>query len=106
MKYAKIFYEQASIKDSVLPVQILKYAAQKCSQIIGSSTACILVLNPVQRILRSANLGDSGFLLIRQGKAIYHSPQQQFMFNGPYQVLLFSTVEFNNAAWNWKRIHS
>ncbi|CAI5714132.1 unnamed protein product [Hyaloperonospora brassicae] len=34
-------------------------------QIIGSSTACILTLNPEQGELHAINLGDSGFLIIR-----------------------------------------
>ncbi|CAI5744705.1 unnamed protein product [Peronospora destructor] len=35
------------------------------NEIIGSSTACVLALDPEQGELHSINLGDSGFLIIR-----------------------------------------
>ncbi|KAI3472243.1 hypothetical protein Pfo_029731 [Paulownia fortunei] len=50
----------------------------------GSSTACIISL--AGDLLRAANLGDSGFLVIRGGKTLYRSPVQQYSFNVPYQM--------------------
>jgi hypothetical protein len=50
----------------------------------GSSTACIMCLNGAQ--LMTANLGDSGFLVVRDGNLIFSSPQQQHRFNFPFQV--------------------
>ncbi|GJP48681.1 hypothetical protein CLOM_g7965 [Closterium sp. NIES-68] len=50
----------------------------------GSSTACLAVLQADQ--LQAANLGDSGFLIIRHGHAIFKSPSQQHDFNFPYQL--------------------
>jgi len=57
----------------------------------GSSTACILTLkdgDPVKgiAILSSANIGDSGFLIIRDGKKIFKSKEQTHAFNTPYQL--------------------
>lgn len=37
-------------------------------------------------MLHAVNMGDSGFMLIRQGVAIYKSPIQQHYFNCPYQL--------------------
>ncbi|XP_064461225.1 protein phosphatase PTC7 homolog [Ornithodoros turicata] len=57
-------------------------------QIIGSSTACVLVLNCVERVLYSANIGDSGFLVVRQGHVVHRSQEQQHYFNTPFQLCL------------------
>uniref|UniRef100_A0A915AR15 Protein phosphatase n=2 Tax=Parascaris univalens TaxID=6257 RepID=A0A915AR15_PARUN len=53
---------------------------------IGSSTACILVVD--QDTLYSANLGDSGFLLLRRGQVVYRSREQTHYFNAPFQLSL------------------
>ncbi|KAL3818270.1 hypothetical protein ACJIZ3_004175 [Penstemon smallii] len=50
----------------------------------GSSTACILTL--MNNSLHAANVGDSGFLLIRNGVEFYKSPIQVNRFNCPYQL--------------------
>ncbi|VDN04975.1 unnamed protein product [Thelazia callipaeda] len=52
----------------------------------GSSTACVLVV--YQDTLYSANLGDSGYLVIRNGKVVYRSREQTHYFNAPYQLSL------------------
>ena len=36
--------------------------------------------------LHSANLGDSGFMVIRNGRTLFKSPPQQQSFNFPYQL--------------------
>ncbi|EFN54672.1 hypothetical protein CHLNCDRAFT_24539 [Chlorella variabilis] len=50
----------------------------------GSSTACILCLENER--LHASNLGDSGFMVIRDGELVFMSPQQQHEFNFPYQI--------------------
>lgn len=50
----------------------------------GSSTACVLVVNGTT--LSASNLGDSGFLLVRDGVAFFQCPQQQHNFNFPFQL--------------------
>lgn len=55
---------------------------------IGSSTACIMVLDKKSQMLHSANLGDSGFLVIRQGSVVHQSSEQQHYFNTPYQLAI------------------
>jgi protein phosphatase PTC7 len=53
---------------------------------IGSSTACVVVVH--QNVLYSANLGDSGFLIYRQGKILHKSQEQTHYFNAPFQLTL------------------
>ncbi|CAG5122817.1 unnamed protein product [Candidula unifasciata] len=53
---------------------------------LGSSTACIVSLHREERTIYSANLGDSGFLVIRDGEVVHRSTEQQHYFNTPYQL--------------------
>ncbi|KAJ7765515.1 phosphatase 2C-like domain-containing protein [Mycena maculata] len=52
----------------------------------GSSTACIISLNSATGLLRAANLGDSGFSIIRAASVIYSQPVQTHFFNCPKQL--------------------
>ncbi|KAF7331750.1 hypothetical protein MKEN_00054800 [Mycena kentingensis (nom. inval.)] len=52
----------------------------------GSSTACIISLNAQNGLLQSANLGDSGFSIIRDSSILYHQPVQTHFFNCPKQL--------------------
>ena len=36
--------------------------------------------------LYTANIGDSGFLVVRHGKVVHRSQEQQHYFNTPFQV--------------------
>ncbi|KAA8545648.1 hypothetical protein F0562_020901 [Nyssa sinensis] len=63
---------------------------------IGSSTACIITLNG--HCLHIANVGDSGFLLLREGAEIYRSPVQQHYFNCPYQLGKSNISDHPNLA--------
>lgn len=58
---------------------------QKCP-IVGSCTACILALKRDDSTLYAANIGDSGFLVVRSGKVVCRSQEQQHQFNTPYQL--------------------
>lgn len=55
---------------------------------IGGTTACILSLCKATGSLESANLGDSGFLIIRDGQRHFLSKAQQHYFNCPYQLTI------------------
>jgi len=83
MREAKHAYEELDVHD---PLQSLKHATAKANKIMGSATACILSIDDAASCLRSANLGDSGFLLIRDGDIIHRTKEQQFQFNFPYQL--------------------
>ncbi|KAH9313958.1 hypothetical protein KI387_022585 [Taxus chinensis] len=50
----------------------------------GSSTACMLALS--DQGLHAVNLGDSGFLVVRDGCTIFRSPVQQHNFNFTFQL--------------------
>ncbi|KAL8043117.1 hypothetical protein ABFX02_09G096800 [Erythranthe guttata] len=65
------------------PSTILQEAAHR-TEARGSSTACIVSLTG--DLLKAANVGDSGFAVIRKGKTCYRSPVQQHAFNHPYQL--------------------
>ena len=56
--------------------------------ILGSSTACVIVLNKENSTLYTANIGDSGFMVVRRGKLIHKSEEQQHYFNTPFQLSL------------------
>ncbi|KAG8852215.1 hypothetical protein FRB91_006794 [Serendipita sp. 411] len=52
----------------------------------GSSTACIINMNASSGLLRAANLGDSGFTIIRSNTPFYVQPPQTHYFNCPKQL--------------------
>lgn len=66
------------------PVDLMNEGYQYSAYVQGSSTCCILVLDGTQ--LRAANLGDSGFMVIRGLEIIYRTKEQQHSFNFPYQI--------------------
>lgn len=56
--------------------------------ILGSSTACVILLNKENSTLYTANIGDSGYMVVRRGKVIHRSEEQQHYFNTPFQLSL------------------
>ncbi|XP_017066806.1 protein phosphatase PTC7 homolog [Drosophila eugracilis] len=56
------------------------------SPIVGSCTACVLTFNRRNSTLYTANIGDSGFLVVRSGSVVCRSQEQQHCFNTPYQL--------------------
>lgn len=70
-------------KGLVDPAKVLE-KAHAGTKIIGSSTACIIALT--EKGIHAINLGDSGFIIIRDGSTVFRSPAQQYGFNFPYQL--------------------
>ncbi|KAG5535801.1 hypothetical protein RHGRI_023541 [Rhododendron griersonianum] len=70
-------------KGSIDPARVLE-KAHSITKSKGSSTACIIVLT--HQSLHAINLGDSGFIIVREGCTIFQSPVQQHGFNFPYQL--------------------
>ncbi|XP_011187506.1 protein phosphatase PTC7 homolog [Zeugodacus cucurbitae] len=74
------------------PVNLLAYSycelLEQKKPILGSSTACVLVLNRENSTVYTANIGDSGFMVVRQGEIIHKSEEQQHYFNTPFQLSL------------------
>jgi hypothetical protein len=66
------------------PVEIMQEAYQYSTYVQGSSTCCIIVLDGTQ--IHAANLGDSGFMVIRGLEIVYRTKEQQHSFNFPYQI--------------------
>lgn len=56
--------------------------------ILGSSTACVIVLNRQTSTVYTANIGDSGFVVVRHGEVVHRSEEQQHYFNTPFQLSL------------------
>lgn len=60
--------------------------------VYGSSTCCLLTINLNQGRLNSANLGDSGFIVIgcrdygSDYQLVFRTPQQEHEFGRPYQL--------------------
>jgi protein phosphatase PTC7 len=67
-----------------LSAQAILESAFYRTNVQGSSTACVLVVNGTT--LSASNLGDSGFVLVRDGVATFQCPQQQHNFNFPFQL--------------------
>jgi len=52
----------------------------------GSATACILRLDQSLGELEACNLGDSGFIVVRDGEIVLKTEPQQHFFDCPYQL--------------------
>ena len=63
------------------------------SRVSGSSTACIVALHKEKSILHTANLGDSGFIVIRKSAIVHRSQEQQHYFNSPFQLAIHPTIK-------------
>jgi len=81
MKDSKFAYEELNMR---LPQDILTYAYENAKSIHGSSTACILMLDGSS--LLTNNIGDSGFMVIRDEKILFRFKEQLHSFNYPYQL--------------------
>jgi len=66
------------------PVKIMLDAYEHSTEVQGSATCCIVLLDGF--CLRTANLGDSGFMVIRGSDIVFRSKEQQHSFNFPYQL--------------------
>eukprot|EP00892_Ulva_mutabilis_P003903 jgi/Ulvmu1/1885/UM012_0042.1 len=73
--------EEGAVLD---PTAILTVAHSKTERVIGSSTAVVLCVEGEK--LLAANIGDSGFLVVRDGQLEFASPPQQHRFNFPFQI--------------------
>ncbi|PIN12473.1 Serine/threonine protein phosphatase [Handroanthus impetiginosus] len=74
---------QEEPRGSIDPARVLEkaYTSTKAK---GSSTACIIALT--DQGLHAINLGDSGFMVVRDGCTVFRSPAQQHDFNFTYQL--------------------
>ncbi|KAG6624837.1 probable protein phosphatase 2C 55 isoform X1 [Carya illinoinensis] len=70
-------------KGSIDPARVLEKAHSR-TEAKGSSTACIIALTDAG--IHAVNLGDSGFMVVRDGCTVFRSPVQQHDFNFTYQL--------------------
>lgn len=68
---------------SIDPARVLEKAHSN-TKAKGSSTACIIALT--NEGIHAINLGDSGFMVVRDGCTVFQSPVQQHGFNFTYQL--------------------
>lgn len=82
-------------KGSIDPARVLEkaYTSTKAK---GSSTACIIALT--NQGVNAVNLGDSGFIIVRDGCTIFRSPVQQHDFNFTYQLESGNGSDLPSAA--------
>ncbi|XP_020097393.1 probable protein phosphatase 2C 55 [Ananas comosus] len=86
---------QEEPKGSIDPVRVLEKAYMS-TKAKGSSTACIIALT--DKGIRAVNLGDSGFIVVRDGCTIFRSPVQQHDFNFTYQLESGNSSDLPSAA--------
>jgi serine/threonine protein phosphatase PrpC len=94
--------QQAFVRsDDPHPLDVLKqgyeHVVQGGDKNAGGSTALFMVLNRITGHLETANLGDSGYLIIRNGSVLYRSEAQMYRYNTPFQLTLSSKRHNNDA---------
>ncbi|XP_047075971.1 probable protein phosphatase 2C 55 [Lolium rigidum] len=82
-------------KDSIDLTRVLE-KAHSGTTVKGSSTACIIALT--DQGIQAISIGDSGFLVIRDGCTLFKSPVQQHDFNTPYQLESGNSSDLPSAA--------
>ena len=90
--YARVLcYEAAKAKDAASrnplaradPKRLIQ-AAQEATKLPGASTMVCVEVDGSK--LKAANLGDSGFRVVRGGEVVFASAAQEHYFNCPYQL--------------------
>ena len=79
--------------DATKPTGLLSNAyyemkKSKKQDIFGSSTACLTMVGHNCGIMYTANMGDSGLLVVRDGVLVHITEEQTHCFNTPYQLSL------------------
>lgn len=73
-----------------LPIRLLEAAYEEVIEnktpLIGSCTACVVCLERNKNRVHTANLGDSGYVVVRHGEVVERSEDQQHYFNTPFQL--------------------
>ncbi|KAL9642669.1 hypothetical protein ABK040_009748 [Willaertia magna] len=79
------------IKESPINILTRVYDSIKASGSVraGSTTFSLVMLSdPRTGAMESLNVGDSGFMIVRNNRIIYKSETQQHRFNAPYQLTI------------------
>lgn len=83
--YARVLsYEVREARQSNSGLKDVIAAAQRKTKVPGAATLCMVEVNGTK--LHAANVGDSGFRVVRDGEVVFASSSQQHDFNVPYQL--------------------
>ncbi|KAJ9707313.1 hypothetical protein PVL29_002344 [Vitis rotundifolia] len=77
------FHMATKIKGFINPKDLLNHAYLE-TKVPRSSTACIITLN--ERCLNAVNIGNNGFIFLRNEEILCEFPVQQHMYKIPYQL--------------------
>jgi protein phosphatase PTC7 len=90
--YARVLtYEAAKAKEAASrnplnrgsPKKLIQ-VAQEATKLPGASTMVVVECDGTK--IKGANLGDSGFRVVRGGEVVFATPAQEHYFNCPYQL--------------------
>ncbi|KAL3149189.1 hypothetical protein ABBQ32_002017 [Trebouxia sp. C0010 RCD-2024] len=70
---------------------------QEGAVILGSSTICLGLLRP-GGLLEMANVGDSGFRVVRGKETVFASEAQQHQFNMPFQLAVPGPEQYTDTC--------
>ena len=79
-------------REILAPEALLRTAFEEVTAegIKGSTTACIATIDTAHGVMRTANVGDSGFMLVRgdpgKREVAHRSPHQEHEFGRPFQL--------------------
>ena len=79
-------------REILAPEALLRTAFEEVTAegIKGSTTACIATIDAAHGVMRTANVGDSGFMLVRgdpgKREVAHRSPHQEHEFGRPFQL--------------------
>eukprot|EP00467_Chlorarachnion_reptans_P005163 CAMPEP_0114498706 /NCGR_PEP_ID=MMETSP0109-20121206/7016_1 /TAXON_ID=29199 /ORGANISM="Chlorarachnion reptans, Strain CCCM449" /LENGTH=504 /DNA_ID=CAMNT_0001676203 /DNA_START=255 /DNA_END=1769 /DNA_ORIENTATION=- len=91
--------EMIGAQQPVRPEEALKQAqTAEETQVPGTCTATVLDIDQKRMLLRAANLGDSGYIVFRNGKEVCRSQAQLHQFNMPYQLGSLEIEPDSNTA--------
>lgn len=95
--------QQAELKKDVSTLQVLAHGYEQAlrddSVEAGSTTACIIKVKEAadgKPVLEYTNLGDSGFVIIRDGKVIFRS---KFQVRGAWESVCGDAMMLQSAEW-------
>jgi protein phosphatase PTC7 len=75
-----------AIAGSAMELLVAGWNKVIADKIVGSSTACIVLLDRERKEINAVNLGDSGLILVRNREIALRTEQQLHYFNCPFQM--------------------
>ncbi|CAF0872149.1 unnamed protein product [Brachionus calyciflorus] len=86
MQYCSEIYVEEDKTYDAKTLLLDAYEKVQNDECYGSCTACVLTLNHSTNILTAANVGDTGYLILRNAKIVYQSVPQRINFECPRQL--------------------